>query len=128
MKKAAVHYDKSGRSLGTANVIFERSTDALKALKQYDNVPLDGTFARPWTVQFICYLSFVSITGRPMSIQLVTTGPASQPGQGLANNLRQRVGTRPARYGLLWLLCVFGIAALSCYVFSCKEMDFSNYM
>ncbi|XP_062201901.1 THO complex subunit 4B-like [Phragmites australis] len=65
IKRFSINYDRSGRSKGTAEVVFSRRSDALAAVKRYNNVQLDG---------------------KPMKIEIIGTNIEAPPVATLAFN------------------------------------------
>ncbi|NP_001155655.1 THO complex subunit 4 [Acyrthosiphon pisum] len=89
LKTATVHYDRSGRSLGTADVVFDSKNAALKAVRQYNNVPLDG---RPMKIELATDLSTVANLATRLS------RPAQLPVRGTRGGVRgNRGNTRGGR-------------------------------
>merc|ERR1719320_2234745 len=71
LTRASVHYNSQGKSLGSAEVIYIDVRDAARAMKQYNDVPLDE---------------------RPMQISLV--GTDNQPLPANAGSIESRLGKR----------------------------------
>ncbi|XAR58154.1 hypothetical protein NMG60_11026557 [Bertholletia excelsa] len=61
LTRYAVHYDKNGRSSGSAEVVFARRSDAFQALKRYNDVLLDG---KPMKIEIVGTNSEVPISAR----------------------------------------------------------------
>lgn len=50
LKRYAIHYDKNGRPSGSAEVVYMRRSDAIQAMRKYNNVLLDG---RPMKLEIL---------------------------------------------------------------------------
>nr|QPC96637.1 Aly/REF [Macrobrachium nipponense] len=42
IKEAAIHFDRNGKSLGSAHIIFEQYGDAVRGMQRYNGITLDG--------------------------------------------------------------------------------------
>ncbi|KAJ8648463.1 hypothetical protein MRB53_001486 [Persea americana] len=73
LKRCAVHYDRNGRSSGSAEVVFTKRSDALAAMKRYNNVQLDG---KPMKIEVIG-----SNLGMPVSARVNVVGRGTERGR-----------------------------------------------
>ncbi|KAG0577211.1 hypothetical protein M758_5G133500 [Ceratodon purpureus] len=113
LKRCSINYDRSGRSKGTAEVVFTRKPDAVAAVKRYNNVQLDG---KPMKIEMIGTnlnsgpvpaartngaMTIMAGRGRTVSSQALpfARGPGSDRGRGGSVAFRGRGGGRSANGG-----------------------------
>ncbi|KAK9705066.1 hypothetical protein RND81_07G031300 [Saponaria officinalis] len=61
LKRYAIHFDKSGRPSGSAEVVYAKRSDAFAAHKRYNNVQLDG---RPMKIEVVSPGGEVPVSAR----------------------------------------------------------------
>jgi len=86
IKKLSMHYDKEGKSQGVCDIAFDSRTNALRAIKKYENVPLDG---RKMRIEVIGELKNVAPI-QPVATQRITTivQPRAHPANRFAPSHR----------------------------------------
>eukprot|EP00850_Spirogloea_muscicola_P026284 SM006460S20392 [mRNA] locus=s6460:4:792:- [translate_table: standard] len=92
LKRCEVHYDRSGRSKGLADVVYARKADALAAISRYNSVPLDGKAMTIKMVQTMSRLPADSTPAlQPMLVPVYPQG-RSRGSAGGAGSGRNRGG------------------------------------
>ncbi|KAF8396757.1 hypothetical protein HHK36_018388 [Tetracentron sinense] len=71
LKRYSIHYDRSGRSKGTAELVFSRRADAVAAVKRYNNVQLDG---KPMKIEIVG-----TNIATPVAVSVATNGMFGNP-------------------------------------------------
>ncbi|XP_043699410.1 THO complex subunit 4D-like [Telopea speciosissima] len=97
LKRYAIHHDRNGRSSGTAEVVFVRRSDALAAVKRYNNVILDG---KPMKIELIGTNLEI-----PVSARVNVIGAANGRGKRtvvMTPQVRRGGGSVPANRGSGW--------------------------
>jgi THO complex subunit 4 len=88
MRKYCVNFAASGQSLGTAEVVYANRASAVKALRKYNNVPLDG---RPMKLE---------VSGGDKPVQRSSLGIGARIQQSRFINRAQRGAVYKLRAGV----------------------------
>ncbi|KAI3461529.1 hypothetical protein Pfo_018192 [Paulownia fortunei] len=96
LKRYIIHYDRSGRSKGTAEVVFSRRQDALAAVKRYNNVQLDG---KPMKIELVGTNISTSAAGLPSAGAFRDSNVVPRSGQGRGGFGISRGGGRGRGFG-----------------------------
>lgn len=85
IKKLSMHYDQHGKSQGVCDIAFEDRAHALRAIKKYENVPLDG---RKMRIEVIGELKRAPAVNNLSQQRITAIQPRSHPANRFAPSHR----------------------------------------
>ena len=94
LKRYAIHYDWTGRSKGTAEVVFSRKADAMAAVKRYNNVQLDG---KPMKIEIVGTNIATPAAPTVANVAFGSSNGAPRGGRGRVGGFRRQRGVAGGR-------------------------------